>query len=302
MRWAGIPLPFGVVVLPQFAAIALFGGPIPHRNELAFLSSLCAVRGGLGYVVLCKLLSGSGYRLRATSTIGERTRDRRLLPKSAISLAEACRAGTSDGWCPGPRGRSSGFTGRHNRRDMPGGIRETRRRVDRTRRALAALDFAAKEVAGRAVREMKRAGTGSLRAIRSHSSALPPCAGEDVQRQVQGREQSRVSRFARPASTLRRTKTAATTPSSVANLPWVGFMKNAARPRVSSGSGRSPAFLACRRTCRWMATRRRSNRHGHSSARAGASGWPGQSWPRSRARDLPSREARRQHACAARAG
>jgi len=40
------------------------------------------------------------------------------------------------------------------------------------------------------VREMKRAGAGSLRAIGSHSSLLPSCAGEKVQRQVRGREQS----------------------------------------------------------------------------------------------------------------
>jgi hypothetical protein len=38
------------------------------------------------------------------------------------------------------------------------------------------------------------------------------------------------------------------TTSSVANLPWAGFMKSAARPRISSGSGRSPAFLARHRT------------------------------------------------------
>jgi len=99
--------------------------------------------GGLGHVVLCKLLSGSGYRLRATRTIGEFTRDRRLLPKSAIALAEACRAGTSDGWRPGPQERSSGFIGRQNRRSMPGGIRETGRRIDRTRHPLVALDVAA---------------------------------------------------------------------------------------------------------------------------------------------------------------
>jgi hypothetical protein len=37
---------------------------------------------------------------------------------------------------------------------------------------------------------MKRAGAGLLRAIRSRSSALPACTGENVQRQVQGREQS----------------------------------------------------------------------------------------------------------------
>ena len=44
-RGAGIPLPFAVVAMQQFAAISLLDGPIPHRNELAFLSSLCAVKG-----------------------------------------------------------------------------------------------------------------------------------------------------------------------------------------------------------------------------------------------------------------
>src|SRR6516164_4972749 len=146
MRCAGIPLPFDVVAMPQFGAISLFDGPIPHGNELASLSSLCTVKGGLGHVVLCKLLSGSGYRLRATRTIGEFTRDRRLLPKSAIALAEACRAGTSDGWRPGPQERFSGFIGRQNCRSVPGGIWETGRRIDRTRRPLVALDLAAKQV------------------------------------------------------------------------------------------------------------------------------------------------------------
>src|SRR5262249_39343044 len=48
IRCAGIPLPFGVIVMQQFAAIALLHGPTPRRNELAFLSSLCAVKGRAG--------------------------------------------------------------------------------------------------------------------------------------------------------------------------------------------------------------------------------------------------------------
>jgi len=48
-----------------------------------------------------KLLSGSSCRLRATSKIGEVTRDSSLLPKFRIALAEACRAGTRDGWRSG---------------------------------------------------------------------------------------------------------------------------------------------------------------------------------------------------------
>src|SRR5215831_10151699 len=64
----------------------------------------CALRrGGLGYVVLCKLLSGSGHRLRATSKIGKVTRGSNLLAVSGVSLAKACRAGPEDRWCLGPR-------------------------------------------------------------------------------------------------------------------------------------------------------------------------------------------------------
>src|SRR2546430_12854185 len=47
-----------------------------------------------GDVVLCKLLSGASYRLRATSKIGDFARNGSLLPKFGISLAEAFRAGT----------------------------------------------------------------------------------------------------------------------------------------------------------------------------------------------------------------
>src|SRR5215831_15509653 len=92
-----------------------------------------------------------------------------------------------------------------------------------------------------------------------------------------GRRGAWVSRFARPALVLRRTKTAAITPSSAANSPWAASMRCAARPRMFSGSGRSPAFLARPRTCAWMATRRRASRQRLSSARAGGRGWHGQS-------------------------
>src|SRR5215467_15852853 len=48
ISFSGIPLPFAVVAMQQFAAISLCDGPIPHRDELAFLSSLCAVKGRAG--------------------------------------------------------------------------------------------------------------------------------------------------------------------------------------------------------------------------------------------------------------
>src|SRR6266487_2276424 len=81
-------------------------------------------------VVLRNLLSGSSCRLRATGKIGEFTGDRSLLPKLRTSLAEACKAGTRDGWCSGSRERSSGYAGRQARH-IPGGIWETSRRIDR---------------------------------------------------------------------------------------------------------------------------------------------------------------------------
>src|SRR5215471_6455949 len=71
-------------------------------------SGMCAVRGGLGYVVLCNLLSGSECRLRATRKVGEVTGGSNLLAMSGVSLAQACRTGTVDWWCLGPgepRGR-----------------------------------------------------------------------------------------------------------------------------------------------------------------------------------------------------
>jgi hypothetical protein len=88
-------------------------------------------------VVLRNLLSGSSCRLRATGKIGEFTGDRSLLPKLRTSLAEACKAGTRDGWCSGSRERSSGYavTAGRQARHIPGGIWETSRRIDRTRRA-----------------------------------------------------------------------------------------------------------------------------------------------------------------------
>src|SRR5262249_53540726 len=130
-------------------------------NELAFpRQRVCREEEGWGHVVLCKLLSGSGYRLRATRATGAFTGDRRPLPKFGIPLAEACSAGTSDGRRPGPRERSRrshiGSAGRHGCH-MPGGLRQTSRRVDRTLRRFAALDFAAKDVsaAARAERSVR---------------------------------------------------------------------------------------------------------------------------------------------------
>ena len=102
------------------------------------LRSLFAVKRGR--VVLCKVLSGSGYRLRPTSNIGEFTRDSGLLSKFGISLAEACRAGTGDRWRAGSRERSNGYivSVARQARCLPGRIRKASRRVDRPERALVA--------------------------------------------------------------------------------------------------------------------------------------------------------------------
>ena len=49
------------------------------------------------YVVLCNVLSGSGYRLRATSKTGEVSGHSNLLRGFGTALAQACRARTRNG-------------------------------------------------------------------------------------------------------------------------------------------------------------------------------------------------------------
>jgi len=80
------------------------------------------------------------YRLRATSKIGEFTRDRSLLSKFGISMVEARRAGTREGWRTGSRERSKGYivSVARQARCLPGRIRKASRRVDRPERALVA--------------------------------------------------------------------------------------------------------------------------------------------------------------------
>jgi hypothetical protein len=96
--------------------------------------------GGLGHVVLCKILSGAGYRLRPTSKIGEFTRRSSLLSKFGVSLAEACTGGTRDWWRPGLRERCNGYIVSPTRqaRYIPDRVCKTRRRVDRPVRAVVA--------------------------------------------------------------------------------------------------------------------------------------------------------------------
>jgi hypothetical protein len=153
-RCPGIPLPLRCdgYATGRFDLTARWTSTTP--NELAFLTQpVRCEEEGWEHVVLCKLLSGSSDRLRTTGKIGEDTRDRRPLPKFAIPLAEACSAGTSDGWCARPRPRASAYIGsgvRRDRRGMPGRLWQARRRVDRARRALVARDLAAKEISAAA--------------------------------------------------------------------------------------------------------------------------------------------------------
>ena len=79
------------------ATIFLLDGPTPRRMNCPFRAACALRRGGLGYVVLCKLLSGSGYRLRATSKVGKVTGGSNLLARFGVSLAQACREGTGNG-------------------------------------------------------------------------------------------------------------------------------------------------------------------------------------------------------------
>jgi hypothetical protein len=79
-----------------------------RRSALVFARPVRFVKRELGHVVICTVLSGSGYRLRSTRRIGEFTRDSSLLSKFRIALVETCTAGTRDGWRTGSREPSNG--------------------------------------------------------------------------------------------------------------------------------------------------------------------------------------------------
>jgi hypothetical protein len=133
------PYLFGVTVVQQFAATSSLDGTYSTQNGLVSAQPVRCEEGS-GHVVLCKVLSGSGYRLRPTSKISEFIRDSSLLSKFGISLAEACRAGTRDRWRAGSRERSNGYivSAARQARCIPGRIRKTSRTVDRPERALVA--------------------------------------------------------------------------------------------------------------------------------------------------------------------
>jgi len=103
------------------------------RSALVFARPVRVVKRELGHVVVCTVLSGSGYRLRSTRRISEFTRDSSLLSKFGIALAEACTAGARDGWRTGSREQSNGdiaFVARQAR-GMPNGVCKTGRGIDR---------------------------------------------------------------------------------------------------------------------------------------------------------------------------
>src|SRR5262249_4741367 len=153
-RCPGIPLPLRCDCCATVRRDLIARWTSTRPNELAFLTQpVRCEEEGWKHVVLCKLLSGSSDRLRTTGTIGEYTGDRRPLPKFGIPLAEARPAGPSDGRCARPRPRASASIGsavRRDRRGMPGGLWQARRRVDRARGARVARDLAAKEVSAAA--------------------------------------------------------------------------------------------------------------------------------------------------------
>ena len=130
---------FDVTVVQQFAATSSLDGTYSTQNGLVSAQPVRCEEGS-GHVVLCKLLSGSGYRLRPTSKISEFIRDSSLLSKFGISLAEACKAGTRDGWRNGSRAQSNGdfASAAGEARGIPDRVCKTSRGVDRPERSLAA--------------------------------------------------------------------------------------------------------------------------------------------------------------------
>jgi hypothetical protein len=110
------------------------------RSALVFARAVRFVKGELGHVVICTVLSGSSYRLRSTSRIGVFTRDSSLLPKFRIALAEACTAGTRDGWRTGSREQSnrSIASAARQARGVPNGVCKTSRGIDRRERPIVA--------------------------------------------------------------------------------------------------------------------------------------------------------------------
>src|SRR5262249_54209038 len=81
--------------LRRVAGCAIPSGSAGHAGETANLKLTFHLdhSEGADHYVLCKFLSGSEYRLRATSKIGEFTRGSSLLAMFGVSLAQTCRAG-----------------------------------------------------------------------------------------------------------------------------------------------------------------------------------------------------------------
>ena len=77
----------------------LISRPKPLRaRRIVLLATGVRLQGRAGGYVLHRILPGSGFRLRATSAISKVGTDRRLLSRLGLAVAEACRAGTRNGW------------------------------------------------------------------------------------------------------------------------------------------------------------------------------------------------------------
>ena len=96
---------FDVTVVQQFAATSSLDGTYSTQNGLVSAQPVRCEEGG--HVVLCKVLSGSGYRLRPTSKIGEFTRNSGLLSKFEFRWLRLAEQAHGTG---GALGHESGLT------------------------------------------------------------------------------------------------------------------------------------------------------------------------------------------------
>jgi len=94
-----------VIVVQQVCRDLIVGRTYSTQNELAFLSSLCAVKRRAG---ICRPMQVT-VRIRVSAALDEQdgkvTRDSDVLAIFGVSLAQACRTGRGDVWCLGPRER-----------------------------------------------------------------------------------------------------------------------------------------------------------------------------------------------------
>ena len=94
-----------MTVVQQIAATSSLDETYSTQNGLVSAQPVRCEEGG--HVVLCKVLSGSGYRLRPTSKIGEFTRDSGLLSKFEFRWLRLAEQAHGTG---GALGHESGLT------------------------------------------------------------------------------------------------------------------------------------------------------------------------------------------------